>query len=162
MNVATWFAVFALTAGLSLLCGGAQAQELWNGISLGDTQREVLKRLPSARNTPAPAKQTSFGELLITLPGVDVFGHPGRADFYFEKNRLTTVRLVVQPQDLTQRSNRRVLERMEAELGPPSQCLLSLCSWRLPTRTVGFGAGDIQRASELMVEYTATRAARGL
>ena len=154
-------AFMALIASGSLIAGAAQAQELWRGTVLGMTPDDVRQAFPAAQATPDPARKTSFGALLVTIPEVDAFGHRGRADFYFDGDRLTTVRLIVEPQDLTQQSNRLVVEKIQAELGRPPECVLGmLCSWRLPTRTVAFSAGRPQPGSYLMVEYTGPSAAR--
>ncbi|KQW82438.1 hypothetical protein [Brevundimonas sp. Root1279] len=155
-------ALVALISWASVAAGSAQAQELWNGVALGMTPREVLRVLPGAQATSDPSNKASFGELLVAMPGVDVFDHSGRAEFYFERNRLTTVRLFVEPQDLTQQSNQMVIEKIQAELGRPPECVLMmmLCSWRLPTRTVAFSAGGLEPPSALGVEYTGPSRAR--
>ena len=153
--------MLALIASAGLIAGAARAQELWGGTGVGMTPDAVRKAFPAAQATPDPARKTSFGTLLVSIPEVDVFGHRGRADFYFDGDRLTTVRLIVEPQNLTQQSNRLVVEKIQAELGRPPECVLGLlCSWRLPTRTVAFSAGRLQPGSYLMVEYTGPSAAR--
>jgi hypothetical protein len=153
--------MLAMIASAGLVTGAAQAQELWRGAGVGMTPDAVRKAFPAAQTTPDPARTASFGTLLVTIPEVDVFGHRGRADFYFDGDRLTTVRLIVEPQDLTQQSNRLVVEKIQAELGRSPECVLGmLCSWRLPTRTVAFSAGRPQPGRYLMVEYTGPSAAR--
>lgn len=156
------FALAALITCASVTATAAQAQELWNGVSLGMTPGEVLEVLPAAQATSDPDNKASFGELLVAIPEVAVFDHPGRAEFFFEQDRLTTVRLFIEPDHLTQRSNRMIVETIQAEVGQPPDCFLGmLCSWRLPTRTIGFSAGRLQPPSELMVEYTGPSRARG-
>lgn len=153
--------MLALIASAGLVASGAQAQELWGGTGVGMTPGDVRKAFPAAQAMPDPVRKVSFGSLLVSIPEVDVFGHRGRADFYFDGDRLTTVRLIVESQDLTQQSNRLVVEKIQAELGRPPECVLGvLCSWRLPTRTVAFSAGRLQAGSNLMVEYTGPSAAR--
>ena len=154
-------AFMALIASGSLFADAAQAQELWRGTGVGMTPDAVRKAFPAAQTTPDPARTASFGTLLVTIPEVDVFGHRGRADFYFDEDGLTTVRLIVEPEDLSQQSNQLVVEKIQAELGRPPECVLGiLCSWRLPTRTVAFSAGRSQPGRYMMVEYTGPSAAR--
>ncbi|QTC89812.1 hypothetical protein [Brevundimonas goettingensis] len=154
MKAAKGLATFGLVIGLGLMAGAVQAQELWSGATAGMSTREVLRIFPTALAASDPVKTTSFGKLLVSIPDQDVFGHRGRAEFYFEADQLNTVRLWIEPKDLTELSNRTVLERMQAELPEPPDCFLGMCVWRLPTRTVAFSDGRVDPPSAVLVEYT--------
>jgi hypothetical protein len=154
MKAAKGLATFALIIGLSLMARAAQAQELWSGATVGMSPREVLQIFPTALATSDPANKAKFGKLLVTMREVDVFGHHGRAEFYFEEDKLNTVRLWIEPKDLKELSTRVVLEKMQAGLPQPPECFLGMCVWRLPTRTVAFSDGGLNPPRALMVEYT--------
>lgn len=146
-----------LITTLALLASGAQAQELWQGVTYGMTPEQVRALYPAseAKNPPKP------GALRLVTPGVDIFGQACTGAFYFPdslKAESVTVNCVVPGRKVDSGAFhgqllRALRAKYGAETGTENTRFVESSSWLTPLISVDLVAVFNDQSTSFSVIY---------
>jgi hypothetical protein len=97
MHLLARFAIAAALVPGTLAAGSsrARAQELWSGSGFGMTVPQVLAVVPGARAPAYPGSLRTGAVELLSKPGVSIGGESFTAHFYFQRDGLQEVLLLL-------------------------------------------------------------------
>lgn len=132
----------------------AFAQSLWGGATFGMTESEVATTFPAAARVDSEAAK-SIGTLRFKIENAEFHGVPVRAEFYFQKNKLDSIRLWVRPEASGRETAMPLVLGLQEDNGGPPECVTpTFCMWKLPGRNVGLVNGmGLQPPLGLMVSF---------
>lgn len=132
----------------------AFAQSLWGGATLGMTESQVAMTFPAAIRVDSEAAK-AIGTLRFRIENAEFHGVPVKAEFYFRKNRLDSIRLRVAPEASGRETAMPVVLGLQEDNGGPPECVTpTFCMWKLPGRNVGLVNGmGLQPPLGLMVSF---------